>query len=392
MNNLDYYDDVIDNFFIPSSLLNETSDNIETLENINNYENKIDPELVEIEDMKKGFKSKYWIFTYNMNNINRRILPTIMMDWIIKSGVVDYCIFQLEKGENETEHYQGFISYKNQKHLNSINKYWKNYGVWIAASRNPNAARQYCMKISTRVLKNGIDAGPWEHGTWIIKKELKSKKAEKRRMETAEKIDSGEITKTEQISTDLLIIHGKMRFAEILNLKTPRLQKMLNICITGPPGIGKSHVIHEHCKGEITTFQRCNSGWWCPGHTTEKVLLIDEFNGYMPIMNLLKLTDKWDKYIEGKGVIFKGNYEFCIILSNIQINKWYTETKEGKIINLIEDEQRQALYRRFGYSSWANDPSRLGETIDLYDFFWANMNKMTLRLKLKEKIEEIIKL
>lgn len=373
------------NYEFPSNedfetLNNELISNLFTTnkEVIRDTQTELDEAEIEIPKSNE-FKSRTWFVTFNMKT--RFYNPEEFSEILKKSGQIKYYIYQLEKGNSGTYHYQAFIEYKSPRTLNIINKYWTRHGAFIAAAKNPNAAKNYCSKIDTR------EEGPWEYGEWHERKSCGKRKLDERRIEVAEKIDDGSIHNINQIPTDLIIAHGKSRFLEAMNLKHVTENSIKNVCIVGPPGVGKSFLVHNLFPGDISYFQKYNAGWWCPGHTNESVLLIDEFSGYMPISTFLRITDKWPKQIEGKGVMFNGNYKFTFVLSNVPIEKWYHDEKGN---DTLDFRTRKAIDRRFGVGEFKNERENMGLYINLYDFFWMNLNRNTMREEMKKLVLSFI--
>jgi len=82
---------------------------------------------------------------------------------------------QLEKGEESgTHHFQGFVSYKNQKHMSAILK--KFPGCHIKPAKNAMASWEYCGKKETRL------EGPLEFGLPPAAKNVKGDTASRNKM------------------------------------------------------------------------------------------------------------------------------------------------------------------------------------------------------------------
>jgi hypothetical protein len=90
-----------------------------------------------------------WTFTLN----NPELDELGMIEALIEGGAKEY-VFQLEKGESGTPHYQGFVSMVARQRATAMKKILPR-AHWEQA-KNPGAARNYCRKEESRV------DGPWE--------------------------------------------------------------------------------------------------------------------------------------------------------------------------------------------------------------------------------------
>lgn len=72
---------------------------------------------------------------------------------------VRYGVYQREKGEQGTEHFQGYVEFSTKKTFAAL-KTWLPTAHFEVRKGTREQARNYCMKEDTRV------DGPWEHGTW----------------------------------------------------------------------------------------------------------------------------------------------------------------------------------------------------------------------------------
>lgn len=94
-------------------------------------------------------QSKNWVFTIN-NPTNTEDCPK---DW----PGYRYIVYQREKGETGTEHYQGYVIWKSNKTLTAVKKIHKT-AHWENRMGTHKEAKDYCMKEDTRM------EGPWEYG------------------------------------------------------------------------------------------------------------------------------------------------------------------------------------------------------------------------------------
>lgn len=95
-------------------------------------------------------KSRGFIFTWN----NPDKTPAEFLNMAKKHGAKK-CVFQLERGENGTPHYQGYLYYLNARFEKAISKH---YGMWCQCAENDNAVQKYAQKERTK------EDGPWGYG------------------------------------------------------------------------------------------------------------------------------------------------------------------------------------------------------------------------------------
>lgn len=82
--------------------------------------------------------------------------PTGPLEW---PEYVRYGVYQREKGEQGTEHFQGYAEFHKTQRFSALKK-WLPTAHFEPRKGTRDQARNYCMKEDTRV------DGPWEYGTW----------------------------------------------------------------------------------------------------------------------------------------------------------------------------------------------------------------------------------
>ena len=103
---------------------------------------------------------------------NPKVNLTEFMDTLKRDAV--YARVQLEKGENETPHFQACVGYKKTVRLPRMRKDFP--GCHIELTKNAMAAWKYCGKADTRV------EGPLDHGVPPASKRVKGDTAEHNKM------------------------------------------------------------------------------------------------------------------------------------------------------------------------------------------------------------------
>ncbi len=100
-------------------------------------------------------QSKYWCFTLNNPTLEELEKITSTVD-----RHVEYLVFQLEKGEQGTEHVQGYVCFKTRKKMSTIKNLWSNRLALSVRYATHDQAKAYCMKEDTRI----SDTAPLEFG------------------------------------------------------------------------------------------------------------------------------------------------------------------------------------------------------------------------------------
>lgn len=99
--------------------------------------------------------AKNWCFTLN----NPTESPEDFLERVSANELVTFMVFQLEVGEQGTEHYQGYIQLEQKKRLAGVKEITGVRSHCRVASGTPAENLKYCSKEETRV------AGPWLCGT-----------------------------------------------------------------------------------------------------------------------------------------------------------------------------------------------------------------------------------
>lgn len=93
----------------------------------------------------------------------------------------------------------------------------------------------------------------------------------------------------------------------------------------GPPGSGKTRFVYEQHEPDAIyepTMRKCGTHWWT-GYQGEDVILLDEFNGQIPIRDFLRLIDRYPFSMETKGGHVWRLATKIYICSNNAPEDWY---------------------------------------------------------------------
>ena len=98
--------------------------------------------------------------------------------------------------------------------------------------------------------------------------------------------------------------------------------------LTGPPGCGKTRSVYEECglSNVYTLTQTSGTVWW-NGYTGQEVLLLDDYYGWIPWGELLKLLDIYPLRVQTKGGFTHVAYKRVFITSNRPWDHWYAKSR-----------------------------------------------------------------
>lgn len=243
-------------------------------------------------------RSRNWCFT--LNNPQEDEIPK---DW-----EHTYIIYQLEQGENGTEHFQGYIRFKNPRSLSSCKRI-NSRAHWEVRKGTHKQARDYCLKSDTKIGETIQDGEEPEQG--------KRSDLEAIRLD----IESG--------AQDLEIAdnyfgqwcrYGKA-FRQYRIMKMPRKTwKPQVTVIYGATGTGKTRLAAERYPD---AYWKENSRWW-DGYDNHDTVIIDEFYGWLPYAQLLRILDRYPMTVEVKGGAVNFVPKRIIITSNQRPDRWYS--------------------------------------------------------------------
>lgn len=274
---------------------------------------------------------------------------------------VRYIVWQLEKCPKSGKHHlQGYMELHKSKEFKPIQKILDDPTAHLEARKAKTAkeAVAYCKKADSRV------EGPWELGTC-------SQQGSRVDLEGFRDAIKEKKTNAELLDTHL----GQMaRYPRLLGLvrETMRPPDTPELCVTlflGKTDTGKSRAARAYFDGKgmewwTPPIQQGMSHWfdqycWHPG------VILDEFNGSMPLTDLLKVLDIYPLYVPIKGGHTWYRPKEIIITSNYHPLKWYDWLNPRDRTESIEPLRRR-IHRIWDF----NAPPSRGARPDITDMGW----------------------
>lgn len=281
------------------------------------------------EGTTKDPRHRDWCFTWN-NYAEHTELPKEKENdtwWDRFTGLV-FGIMQLEKGEETGKlHLQGYLEFRNGKRFSTLHK--EIPGAHLTERlRAQRSAIDYCKKEDTRV------DGPWKYGS--PKEQGKDGKLKEMVIEIKKGRTIADLV-AEDIDYAICYIknsRGLEKIQYLLHSNKPRTWETQFIVIVGEPGAGKTTTT---LKQYPNAYWKTAGKWW-DKYIGQDTVVLDEFVGWLPYHELMRLGDSSPLDLESKG----GNVVFLakkvVLISNKFPWDWYNYN-EHKL-------DRESLFRR----------------------------------------------
>ena len=276
---------------------------------------------------RPGFYGKYWCFTRNN--------PTESGPDFIRrlSGLrsVTACIFQLEKGEQGTPHFQGYIEMDRSQPRSRVKNLIRDKPHLEKRKGTAQQAINYSKKEDTRT------DGPWQTGQFTPTRkrgqrtDLEAVVQTMREAKTLQEVVEAHPVQCLRYSKGVTFVYEK--------LKAPTEPKVPNVWLFfGKTGLGKTRL--AMC--QPNPFKKAGASHWFDGYDHHETIIFDDFGGgrnKMTLADLLNYLDRYPVKLPVKGSFVDRDCSLIIVTTNIHPSKWY-DYKD-------REAQYRALARRF---------------------------------------------
>jgi len=251
---------------------------------------------------------------------------------ILVADAFRYAIWQKEKcPTTDSIHYQGYVEFHVQLRLSEVKKVLPS-AHWEPRKGTQEQAIEYCKKSETRV------EGPVEYGHRACPGRNQASRDLERAKEHIK--TGGTIDELAETSFGVWVKHRRslIDYHGVCMRAKAQSTLRLDIKVTvhwGRTGTGKTRGIYELGK-PIYKLDSANNVWW-DGYMGEKLLLIDDFYGWIKFGALLNVLDVYPLRLEVKGGFTYADWDEVHITSNRPPEEWYKE---------LNHEQSAALKRR----------------------------------------------
>lgn len=232
-----------------------------------------------------------------------------------------------------TPHIQGYVRWSNKRSLEAFKKCMHgkiHYGD--ANGRTDGTSeqnRRYCAGL---VEKKGNVMNPsfWEYG------EISKQGERTDWSEAVAAIQRGDdITEVIEAQPQLLPCVRALEKFKTMMLK-PKHREVNVITLIGDSGSGKTRYAYDNYPD---LYSKPRGDWW-DGYTGQKTILLDDYYGYLPYCELLRVLDRYPYQVPIKGGFVQAQWDTVIITSNKPPGHWYkdlglTDALRRRLKNII---------------------------------------------------------
>lgn len=224
-----------------------------------------------------------------------------------KSPELSYSVWQRELCVTTNRpHWQFFVMSKKKIRMKGLQQVLGDKTCHLEVARSASLARQYCMKLSTRI------EGPFEHGVMAT---------------SVENVVSC-LTKTSVLE---VLTNQPQLWRSVRSLQAVRAMTMacrtsaptMAIAFVGETGSGKTKITSIISSFVGTTYWKNASPWW-DGYDQQALVVLDDFRGdNMRVQEFLALVNPAPLQVQIKGGTCQINSNGFIYTSNVRVQDWW---------------------------------------------------------------------
>lgn len=231
-----------------------------------------------------------------------------------------------------TQHWQGYIEFTKKVTLAHLKDILCFEGAhWEPRRGTQSQAIAYCSKQDTRV------EGPWTFG------DKKSQGKRSDLLAVKEDIDDGATVEQLWDNHFPQMVQHEAGIQKYINTKSIKRDFKTKVTVLmGPPGCGKTRYVMDKYPN---AFFKNPTEWW-DGYQGQEVVVFDDFYGWMPYHEMLRIMDRYPHSVNAKGTMLNFAPRKIFITSNTAPHNWWNKEK-------VKNMKEEAIYRRITkYIEW----------------------------------------
>lgn len=254
-------------------------------------------------------RSRNWVFTINNPEFEPAWVPDKMK----------YLVFQLERGENGTPHYQGYVEMLTSMYGHLVKRHLGQNAHVEIRQGTQDQARDYAMKDESRI------EPPKEFGTFIRNARGKENQLD---IVTKAIIGGTRLSAIYQDHGSLYVRHHRGLHALEAMVEAGSICRYREVQVNlvwGPPRTGKSSNVMRLCPNAYLKSSQVK--WWDQYHG-EEVVVIDEFPNTITAKEAKMILGEVAFLCEIKGGSVWSKYKKVFLTSNFEPTDWFPLARE----------------------------------------------------------------
>lgn len=240
--------------------------------------------------------SKNWLCTLNNPNEQLRFDDT----------TVRFAVWQLERGESGTDHFQLYIEFHRNCRLKACKGAIGGNPHCEARRGSQSQAIEYCTKQDTRI------DGPWQFGTPSVGQGHRSDLDEVgRRAANGESL----VSLAAEVPATVLRNYRGLKWLQEASY-VPVWRDVRCFYLYGPPGTGKTSLVYDTFGYDHVYSLASQTPIWADAYSGQGCLLVDEYQNGIERARLNELLDGHPLRLPIKGGFTNARYDCVCIVSN----------------------------------------------------------------------------
>lgn len=229
------------------------------------------------------------------------------------SADASYLVWSYELAPSTgTPHIQGFIQWPTQR---SLDKFSNSFSKHAFVKRPNGTAQQNATYVKKPETKDPAHAAkPWEEYGEVP---IQGKRTDWDKVWTSLK-DKKSIVEVLEDQPHLIPCQRAIREVK-MSLLTPIHRDVEVYVLVGKPGTGKTRWAYDQYP---TIYSKPRGDWW-DGYVGEKAVLLDDYYGFLPYCDLLRVLDRYPLTVPVKGSFVAAQWNVVVITSNQWPWNWY---------------------------------------------------------------------
>ena len=292
----------------------------------NKAENKVDTQ------------SRGWVFTVNNPKQNEQEF----YDYLITLTSLQYFVFQRERGEQGTEHFQGYIEFNAPKRFSTMRNAFSEKAIGVQAHiemRNGTKkdAHDYAKKIGKYTDKADTKIGQSYEWGEINLIEESGKRNDL--LAIIQLLEEGAIPAEicENFPTQYFLYKQRITeyYRDIVKMQMRNTRRKLEVYyIYGQTGTGKtSYVLNKYGDENVYIMSDYPTGYSdkekFDGYNGEDIILFDEFRSDIPLKRMLRYLDGYYCELPARYNFNIACYTKVYIVSNWSLNQQYPNIQQN---------------------------------------------------------------